>query len=82
MMPRPSSALLQAAIRSIETGSAEATPTAEPAFLGERFELDQRAVDFGRGRHRVDGEIGLGEGHRLAGRQRGATLRGAEPSSR
>ena len=54
----------------------------EAAFPGEFSSLARaRSISAG-GRHRVDRDVGLGEGHRLRARDGGATLRGAEPSSK
>ena len=49
-MPRPAAAFAQRAIRSIEAGTADATPTATPRSRASRFEPHQRAIDVARRR--------------------------------
>ena len=61
MKPRPSTALAHSATRSIDAGSAEATPTALPCSRASASSLvSARSISCGR-RHRVEHDLGLGE---------------------
>ena len=87
MIPRLSSAFDQCADALDRDRQAEATPTASALLRADRFKLGQRPVDFGRSRHRIEGDVGLGERHRLAVRRltadaarRGAVVEIAEPA--
>jgi hypothetical protein len=81
MMPRLSSVLVQMAIRSIEIGSAEATPTAVPRSLARLSNLASvRSISTDVGTASMV-KSALANGTAWLAARAGATLRGADPSS-
>ena len=82
MMPRLSRVLIQAPIRSIETGNAEATPTATPrslAMVSSLISVRSISADVGTASM---ARSALAKGIAWPAANAGATLRGVAPSSR
>ena len=64
--PRPSTVFAQAAMRAIGRRQRGGEADRAAALARRQFQPRQRVIDLGRRRHRVDDDVGLGEGQVLA----------------